>query len=170
MNQLKNKFFFDPDLFLSWLPNILQFSGCCHSFPKSSVSVLLLRNKHHPDLHLWACSGKRKDQDQIVAGAEKKLTLQDIANSEGKKYVQNHREPPLKMEGTYITSEHSYQKPQTFTQDCQSLTDPGSSDDDDASSFEEDGELRMGNKSHLLYSAKEHGVSEKVMVPIRIRE
>ncbi|XP_038198635.1 PHD finger protein 20-like protein 1 isoform X2 [Arvicola amphibius] len=125
------------------------------------LKIGILKNKHHPDLHLWAYSGKRKDQDQIVAGAEKKLTLRDIANSEGKKYVQNHREPPLKMEGTYITSEHSYQKPQTFTQDCQSLIDPGSSDDDDASSFEEDGELRMGNKSYHLYSAKEHGVSEK---------
>ncbi|XP_051058664.1 PHD finger protein 20-like protein 1 isoform X2 [Phodopus roborovskii] len=138
------------------------------------LKIGILKNKHHPDLRLWACSGKRKDQDQI-AGADKKLTLQDIANSEGKKYIQNHKEPPLKMEGTYITSEHSYQKPQSFSQDCQSLTEPGSSDDDDdddddnddddddddASSFEEDGELHMGNKSHFLYSAKECGVSEK---------
>ncbi|XP_059103815.1 PHD finger protein 20-like protein 1 isoform X3 [Peromyscus eremicus] len=124
------------------------------------LKIGILKNKHHPDLRLWAYSGKRKDQDQIVAGAEKKLTLQDIANSEGKKYIQNHKEPPLKMEETYITSEHSYQKPQSFSQDCQSLTDPGSSDDDDASSFEEDGELHMGDKSHL-YLAKERGVSEK---------
>lgn len=70
------------------------------------------------------------------------------------------------MEGTYITSEHSYQKPQSFSQDCQSLTELGSSDDDDASSFEEDGELHMGNKSHFLSSAKELGVSEKVMAPV----
>ncbi|ERE63011.1 PHD finger protein 20 [Cricetulus griseus] len=125
------------------------------------LKIGILKNKHHPDLHLWACSGKRKDQDQIVVGAEKKLTLQDIANSEGKKYIQNHKEPPRKMEGTYITSEHSYQKPQSFSQDCQSLTELGSSDDDDASSFEEDGELHMGNKSHFLSSAKELGVSEK---------
>lgn len=73
------------------------------------------------------------------------------------------------MEETYITSEHSYQKPQSFSQDCQSLTDPGSSDDDDASSFEEDGELHVGDKSRL-YLAKERGVSEKVMVPIEQEE
>ncbi|XP_029325939.1 PHD finger protein 20-like protein 1 isoform X3 [Mus caroli] len=123
------------------------------------LKIGILKNKHHPDLHLWAYSGKRKDQDQVVAEAERKVTLQDTANSEGKKYVQNHKEPSLKMEETYITSEHSYQKPQSFSQDCQSLTDPGSSDDDDTSSFEEDGELRVPDKSHLLY--KNRGVSEK---------
>ncbi|XP_034371944.1 PHD finger protein 20-like protein 1 isoform X5 [Arvicanthis niloticus] len=125
------------------------------------LKIGILKNKHHPDLRLWAYSGKGKDQDQVVAGAEKKVTLQDTAISEGKKYVQNHKEPPLKMEETYITSEHSYQKPQSFSQDCQSLTDPGSSDDDDASSFEEDGELHVPDKSHLLYSVNDRGVSEK---------
>lgn len=140
-------------------------------FSWSAVSLFfVLRNKHHPDLQLWACSGKRKDQDQIVAGAEKKLTPQDIANSEGKKHIQNHKDPPPTVEGTYITSEHSYQKPQSFSQGYQSLTEPGSSDDDDASSFEDDGELHMGHKSHFLYSAREHGLSEKVMVPMEQEE
>ncbi|XP_038935129.1 PHD finger protein 20-like protein 1 isoform X17 [Rattus norvegicus] len=125
------------------------------------LKIGILKNKHHPDLRLWAYSGKRKDQDQVVAGAERKVILQDTANSEGRKYVQNHKEPPLKMEETYITSEHSYQKPQSFSQDCHSLTDPGSSDDDDVSSFEEDGELHVADNSHLLYSVKERGVSEK---------
>lgn len=125
------------------------------------LKIGILKNKHHPDLRLWAYSGKRKDQDQVVAGAERKVILQDTANSEGRKYVQNHKEPPLKMEETYITSEHSYQKPQSFSQDCHSLTDPGSSDDDDVSSFEEDGELYVADNSHLLYSVKERGVSEK---------
>lgn len=125
------------------------------------LKIGILKNKHHPDLRLWAYSGKRKDQDQVVAGAERKVILQDTANSEGRKYVQNHKEPPLKMEETYITSEHSYQKPQSFSQDCHSLTDPGSSDDDDVSSFEEDGELHVAENSHLLYSVKERGVSEK---------
>ncbi|XP_032772138.1 PHD finger protein 20-like protein 1 isoform X9 [Rattus rattus] len=125
------------------------------------LKIGILKNKHHPDLRLWAYSGKRKEQDQVVAGAERKVILQDTANSEGRKYVQNHKEPPLKMEETYITSEHSYQKPQSFSQDCHSLTDPGSSDDDDVSSFEEDGELHVADNSHLLYSVKERGVSEK---------
>uniref|UniRef100_A0A8C5UP13 PHD finger protein 20-like protein 1 n=1 Tax=Microcebus murinus TaxID=30608 RepID=A0A8C5UP13_MICMU len=129
------------------------------------LKIGILKNKHHPDLHLWACSGKRKDQDQVIAGVEKKITLQDTVNLEEKKYVQNNRkEPlrlPLKTEGTYITSEHSYQKPQNFGQDCKSLADPGSSDDDDVSSFEEDQEFQMGDKNRLQYSAKEHGMPEK---------
>ncbi|XP_075861128.1 PHD finger protein 20-like protein 1 isoform X10 [Microcebus murinus] len=133
------------------------------------LKIGILKNKHHPDLHLWACSGKRKDQDQVIAGVEKKITLQDTVNLEEKKYVQNNRkEPlrlPLKTEGTYITSEHSYQKPQNFGQDCKSLADPGSSDDDDVSSFEEDQEFQMGDKNRLQYSAKEHGMPEKKNPP-----
>ncbi|XP_012503497.1 PREDICTED: PHD finger protein 20-like protein 1 [Propithecus coquereli] len=129
------------------------------------LKIGILKNKHHPDLHLWACSGKRKDQDQVIAGVEKKITLQDTVNLEEKKYVQNnHKEPPrlpLKTEGTYITSEHSYQKPQSFGQDCKSLADPGSSDDDDVSSFEEEQEFQMGDKNRSQYSAKERGMPEK---------
>ncbi|XP_069847536.1 PHD finger protein 20-like protein 1 isoform X8 [Dipodomys merriami] len=127
------------------------------------LKIGILKNKHHPDLHLWACSGKRKDQDQIIAGVEKKITVQDTANLEEKKHVQNHKEPPrfpLRMEGTYITSEHSYQKPQSFGQDHKSLVDPGSSDDD-VSSFEEEQEFYLGATRHSQYSAKEHGMSEK---------
>nr|XP_055170417.1 PHD finger protein 20-like protein 1 isoform X8 [Nyctereutes procyonoides] len=129
------------------------------------LKIGILKNKHHPDLHLWACSGKRKDQDQGIAGAEKKVAVQDKVNVEEKKHhVQNHKEPPrlpLKMEGTYITSEHSYQKPQSFGQDCKSLADPGSSDDDDVSSFEEEQEFHMKDKNRSQYSLKEDGMAEK---------
>ncbi|XP_048948712.1 PHD finger protein 20-like protein 1 isoform X10 [Canis lupus baileyi] len=129
------------------------------------LKIGILKNKHHPDLHLWACSGKRKDQDQGIAGAEKKVAVQDKVNVEEKKHhVQNHKEPPrlpLKMEGTYITSEHSYQKPQSFGQDCKSLADPGSSDDDDVSSFEEEQEFHMKDKNPSQYSLKEDGMPEK---------
>ncbi|XP_077928118.1 PHD finger protein 20-like protein 1 isoform X11 [Halichoerus grypus] len=129
------------------------------------LKIGILKNKHHPDLHLWACSGKRKDQDQGIAGVEKKVAVQDTVNVEEKKYhVQNHKEPPrwpLKMEGTYITSEHSYQKPQNFGQDCKALTDPGSSDDDDVSSFEEEQEFHTKDKKRSQYSVKEDGMPEK---------
>lgn len=128
------------------------------------LKIGILKNKHHPDLHLWACSGKRKDQDQIIAGAEKKITVQDTVTQEEKKYVQNHKEPPrlpLKMEGTYITSEHSYQKPQSFGPDRRPHADPGSSDDDDISSFEEEQEFHTREKNRLLYSVKEDGLPEK---------
>ncbi|EHB17215.1 Tudor domain-containing protein PHF20L1 [Heterocephalus glaber] len=127
------------------------------------LKIGILKNKYHPDLRLWAYSGKRKDQDQIIVGAEKKIT-QSTVNVEGKRYVQNHKEPlrsPLKMEGTYITSEHSYQKPPSFGQECRSLADPGSSDDDDMSSFEDEQEFHMREKNRFQYSSKEHGVLNK---------
>ncbi|XP_064443931.1 PHD finger protein 20-like protein 1 isoform X9 [Mirounga angustirostris] len=129
------------------------------------LKIGILKNKRHPDLHLWACSGKRKDQDQGIAGVEKKVAVQDTVNVEERKYhVQNHKEPPrwpLKMEGTYITSEHSYQKPQNFGQDCKALADPGSSDDDDVSSFEEEQEFHTKDKKRSQYSVKEDGTPEK---------
>ncbi|XP_054947227.1 PHD finger protein 20-like protein 1 isoform X9 [Physeter macrocephalus] len=127
------------------------------------LKIGILKNKHHPDLRLWACSGKRKDQ--VIAGVEKKLMVQDTVNVEEKKYhVQNHKEPPrlpLKVEGTYITSEHSYQKPQSFGEDCKTLADPGSSDDDDVSSFEEEQEFHMRDKNRLQYPVKEDGMPRK---------
>ena len=102
----------------------------------------------------------------MVAGVEKKITVQNIVNVEEKKYhVQNHKEPPrlpLKMEGTYITSEHSYQKPQSFGPDCKCLVDPGSSDDDDVSSFEEEQEFHTREKNRLRYPVKEDGRPGKV--------
>ncbi|XP_014446029.1 PHD finger protein 20-like protein 1 [Tupaia chinensis] len=129
------------------------------------LKIGILKNKHHPDLHLWAYSGKRKDQDQVIAGVEKKITVQDTMNLEKKKYVQNHKEAPHvppKVEGTYITSEHSYQKPQSFGQGCRPRADPGSSgDDDDASSFEEEQEFYVKDKHRSQHSARERGTSEK---------
>ncbi|XP_032172857.1 PHD finger protein 20-like protein 1 isoform X2 [Mustela erminea] len=129
------------------------------------LKIGILKNKHHPDLHLWAYSGKRKDQDQGIAGIEKKLAVPDTVNIEEKKYhIQNHKEPPrlpLKMEGTYITSEHSYQKPQHFGQDCKSLVDPGSSDDDDVSSSEEEREFQTKDKNRSRCSVREDGMPAK---------
>ncbi|NXJ49698.1 P20L1 protein, partial [Spizaetus tyrannus] len=65
------------------------------------------------------------------------------------------------MEETYITSEHSYQKPQSFGQDCKAVTDPMSSDDEDTSSFEEDQEFHTENKNCLQYSFKDDGMNEQ---------
>ncbi|XP_007938732.1 PHD finger protein 20-like protein 1 [Orycteropus afer afer] len=129
------------------------------------LKIGILKNKHHPDLHLWACSGKRKDQDQGIAGMEKKLTVQGMLHLEEKTcHAQNHREParlPPWTEGTYITSEHSYQKPQSFSQDRRPLPEPESSDDDEVSSFEEEQGFHMREKSRLQFSGKVDGVSEK---------
>ncbi|XP_075561345.1 PHD finger protein 20-like protein 1 isoform X11 [Pelecanus crispus] len=130
------------------------------------LKIGILKNKHHPDLHLWAYSGMRKEQEQITVGVEKKLvTLPDAVNpTERTCHNQNHKEPPSipqKMEETYITSEHSYQKPQSFGQDCKAVTDPMSSDDEDTSSFEEDQEFHMENKNCLQYSFKDDVMSEQ---------
>ncbi|XP_044861341.1 PHD finger protein 20-like protein 1 isoform X1 [Mauremys mutica] len=131
------------------------------------LKIGILKNTHHPDLHLWACSGVRKEQEQVTFGIEKKIvTLPDTVNpSERTCHNQSHKEPPpslpQKMEETYIISEHSYQKPQSFGQDCKSVTDPVSSDDEDMSSFEEDQEFCSDDKNCLQYSLKEDGVSEQ---------
>ncbi|XP_031803087.1 PHD finger protein 20-like protein 1 isoform X11 [Sarcophilus harrisii] len=128
------------------------------------LKIGILKNRDHPDLHLWACSGKRKDQDQMALGVEKKMTVQDTLNLEERTCsAQNHKETPSlprKMEGTYITSEHSYQKPQNFAQDCKS-TDPMSSDDEDVSSFEEEQEFHTEDTHCLQFSIKEDGMNEQ---------
>ncbi|XP_068789463.1 PHD finger protein 20-like protein 1 isoform X13 [Struthio camelus] len=130
------------------------------------LKIGILKNKHHPDLHLWAYSGMRKEQEQITLGVEKKIvTLPDLVHSIGRTcHSQNHKQPPSlpqKMEETYITSEHSYQKPQSFIQDCKALTDPMSSDDEDTSSFEEDQEFLSENKNCLQYSFKDDGMHDQ---------
>nr|XP_041570019.1 PHD finger protein 20-like protein 1 isoform X14 [Taeniopygia guttata] len=130
------------------------------------LKIGILKNKHHPDLHLWAYSGMRKEQEKRTVGVEKKLvTLQDAVNpAERTCHSQNHKEPPSipqKMEETYITSEHSYQKPQSFSHDYKAVTDPMSSDDEDTSSFEEDHEYHTENKNCLQYSFKDGGMNEQ---------
>ncbi|CAN8183691.1 unnamed protein product [Coccothraustes coccothraustes] len=130
------------------------------------LKIGILKNKHHPDLHLWAYSGMRKEQEQRTVGVEKKLvTLQDAVNpAERTCHSQNHKEPPSipqKMEETYITSEHSYQKPQSFSHDYKAVTDPMSSDDEDTSSFEEDQDYHTENKNCLQYSFKDGGMNEQ---------
>ncbi|XP_058686803.1 PHD finger protein 20-like protein 1 isoform X3 [Poecile atricapillus] len=130
------------------------------------LKIGILKNKHHPDLHLWAYSGMRKEQEQRTVGVEKKLvTLQDAVNpAERTCHSQNHKEPPSipqKMEETYITSEHSYQKPQSFSHDYKAVTDPMSSDDEDTSSFEEDQEYHTENKNCLQYSFRDGGMNEQ---------
>ncbi|KAJ7417357.1 hypothetical protein WISP_64938 [Willisornis vidua] len=130
------------------------------------LKIGILKNKHHPDLHLWAYSGLRKEQEQKTVGVEKKLvTLQGTVNpAERTCHSQNHKEPPSipqKMEETYITSEHSYQKPQSFSQDYKAVTDPMSSDDEDTSSFDEDQEFHTENKNCLQYFCKDGGMNEQ---------
>uniref|UniRef100_A0A8C6YGM4 PHD finger protein 20-like protein 1 n=1 Tax=Naja naja TaxID=35670 RepID=A0A8C6YGM4_NAJNA len=128
------------------------------------LKIGILKNKHHPDLHLWACTGVRKDHDQITVGIERRVvTVPEAVNPSGRTcHSQNHKEPPRlapKMEETYIRSEHSYQKP-SFGQDCKPVVDPTSSEDDDASSFEQNQERLLEEKNCLQHSSTEDGFAE----------
>ncbi|XP_048364005.1 PHD finger protein 20-like protein 1 isoform X2 [Sphaerodactylus townsendi] len=128
------------------------------------LKIGILTNKHHPDLHLWACTGVRKEQDQKTVGTERRVSAVPDTLPERTGRGQNHKEPPSlppRMEETYITSEHSYQKPQSFVQDCKLMNNPISSDDDDTSSFEDDQELLLEDRNCLQYASKEDGFSHQ---------
>ncbi|XP_026855756.2 PHD finger protein 20-like protein 1 isoform X2 [Electrophorus electricus] len=58
----------------------------------------ILQNKHNPSLHLWARSWVNSDEDQPMGGVPDYVLFQEHLN-------QNSNPD------TYITSEHSYQKP-----------------------------------------------------------
>ncbi|XP_036439547.1 PHD finger protein 20-like protein 1 isoform X1 [Colossoma macropomum] len=58
----------------------------------------ILQNKHNPSLHLWARSWVNSDEDQPMGGVPDCILFQEHFN-------QNSNTD------TYITSEHSYQKP-----------------------------------------------------------
>ncbi|KAI4893268.1 hypothetical protein NFI96_019668 [Prochilodus magdalenae] len=58
----------------------------------------ILQNKHNPSLHLWARSWVNSDEDQPMGGVPDCILFQEHFN-------QNSNPD------TYITSEHSYQKP-----------------------------------------------------------
>lgn len=92
--------------------------------------------------------------------------MQDTVTPEEKKpHVHNHKEPPrapLKAEGTYITSEHSYQKPPSSGRDCKALADPGSSEEDDLSSFEEEQELYLRERRRAQGPGREDGAPAQV--------
>ncbi|XP_058030519.1 PHD finger protein 20-like protein 1 isoform X2 [Ahaetulla prasina] len=129
------------------------------------LKIGILKNKHHPDLHLWACTGVRKDHDQITVGIERRVvTVPEAVNSLGRTcHSQNHKEPPRlapKIEETYIRSEHSYQKP-SFGLDCKPVVDPTSSEDDDTSSFEQNQERLLDEKNCLQHSSTEDGLGHQ---------
>ncbi|XP_009290759.2 PHD finger protein 20-like protein 1 isoform X3 [Danio rerio] len=58
----------------------------------------ILQNKHNPSLHLWARSWVNSDEDQPMGGVPDGLHF--------KEHLNQNSNPE-----TYITSEHSYQKP-----------------------------------------------------------
>ncbi|XP_078542867.1 PHD finger protein 20-like protein 1 isoform X2 [Lissotriton helveticus] len=130
------------------------------------LRIEILKNKQHPDLHLWACPGKNKSHDHFTLGVEKTVTPQDSGIFPGRTphgpCTKETTSLSQKMEENYITSEHSYQKPQSFSQQHTSVKSQMSSeDDDDASSLDEDDQIiqsAIGNISK--YSLKKDGLGE----------
>ncbi|KAM8967305.1 PHD finger protein 20-like protein 1 [Pelodytes ibericus] len=75
------------------------------------LKIGILKNKEHPDLRLWACPGTQREQDKKVPAS-----CDAVNSSERIPSGQNHKGSQSvlqKSDETYITSEHSYQKPQS---------------------------------------------------------
>ncbi|MBN3287514.1 P20L1 protein, partial [Polyodon spathula] len=91
----------------------------------------ILQNKHNPNLHLWARSWGNSDKEQPMGGFPECIHHQErIAD------CINHNSNQ-KAEDTYITSEHSYQKPPGFGLEHNTAIDFMSSDGEDAVRLEE---------------------------------
>ncbi|MGH0139259.1 UNVERIFIED_CONTAM: hypothetical protein FKN15_037207 [Acipenser sinensis] len=94
----------------------------------------ILQNKHNPNLHLWARSWVNPDEEQPMGGFPACIHHQErIAD------CINHNSNQ-KAEDTYITNEHSYQKPSGFGLEHNTAADFMSSDGEDAVRLDEEPE------------------------------
>ncbi|XP_043543823.1 PHD finger protein 20-like protein 1 isoform X2 [Chiloscyllium plagiosum] len=106
------------------------------------LKINILQSRKHPDLHLLAQSCKKSTQEQTME--EKPMECIDsIKQAESICHTQHHREkssPNKRVEGTYITSEHSYQKPQGCSLEQNPAKDQNCSEDEDTDNlnYEED--------------------------------
>ncbi|XP_018418580.1 PREDICTED: PHD finger protein 20-like protein 1 [Nanorana parkeri] len=107
----------------------------------------ILKDKDHPDLHLWACPIKPRESGQV----NDKWSAPS-SNDRGT-CRQNNKGPtnsPNRTEDTYITNEHSYQKPQSSDQGGKPSDDTGKSFDDSGVILEgQNANLQMDNKKSL---------------------
>ncbi|KAM4689498.1 PHD finger protein 20-like protein 1 isoform 2-T2 [Discoglossus pictus] len=89
----------------------------------------ILKNKEHPDLQLWACPGTHREQEKKLIASHDVIAPDRRSCGPNYKGLSNMLH---KTEETYITSEHSYQKPQSSDLSGKSSNDPASSDDEDS--------------------------------------
>ncbi|KAM9404149.1 PHD finger protein 20-like protein 1 isoform 6-T15 [Salvelinus alpinus] len=80
------------------LADVFSVNNVLHGL---QLKMDILQNKHNPNLHFWARSWVNSDEDQPMGGLPDCIHLTD--NS-----LNNHNSSKT---DTYITSEHSYQKP-----------------------------------------------------------
>ncbi|XP_048451484.1 PHD finger protein 20-like protein 1 isoform X2 [Rhincodon typus] len=101
------------------------------------LKINILQSRKHPDLHLLVQSCKKSTQEQTTG--EKLMECTDsIKQAESICHNQSHRErpsPSKRVEGTYITSEHSYQKPQGCNLEQNPTTDQNCSEDEDTNNL-----------------------------------
>ncbi|XP_069778319.1 PHD finger protein 20-like protein 1 isoform X2 [Narcine bancroftii] len=96
------------------------------------LKINILQSRKHPDLHLLAQSCIKSTQDQ-TAGKKIKECTDSPKQPEKVCHNQNCKgrsKLSQKIEGTYITNEHSYQKPQSFSQEQKTTIDQSSEDEE----------------------------------------
>ncbi|XP_062913861.1 PHD finger protein 20-like protein 1 isoform X2 [Mobula hypostoma] len=108
------------------------------------LKINILQSRKHPDLHLWAQSCVKSTQGQPT-GEKIKECMDGPKKPEKVYHSQSHKcrsEVIQKVAGTYITDEHSYQKPQSYSLEKKTIIDHKSSEDEETS--------RSGDKSPVF--------------------
>ncbi|XP_038664747.1 PHD finger protein 20-like protein 1 isoform X2 [Scyliorhinus canicula] len=103
------------------------------------MKINTLQSKKHPDLHLWAQSCIKSTQEQTTGKNKDTEHMDGLQQPENTCHNQRYREkssPSERVEGAYITSEHSYQKPQGCSLEQNTTIDQDSSEDDDTNRLE----------------------------------
>ncbi|XP_028673959.1 PHD finger protein 20-like protein 1 isoform X1 [Erpetoichthys calabaricus] len=118
----------------------------------------ILKNKQNPNLHLWARSWSKSDEEQQIG------IFSECKHHHGKMTENVVHGFNQKVEETYIISEHSYQKPSGFGLDHRAANDFMSSDGEDNVRLDEDQEYVVGSvKRSMPFVPKEiQGKSEAV--------
>ncbi|XP_041102375.1 PHD finger protein 20-like protein 1 isoform X3 [Polyodon spathula] len=114
------------------------------------LKMEILQNKHNPNLHLWARSWVNPDEEQPMGGFPECIHHQErIAD------CINHTSNQ-KAEDTYITSEHSYQKPPGFELEHNTAADFMISDGEDA--------VRLGEEPEAMSEVGTNSVPKEEQV------
>ncbi|KAK6327134.1 hypothetical protein J4Q44_G00027790 [Coregonus suidteri] len=104
---------------ISLLADVFSVNNILHGL---QLKMDILQNKHNPNLHFWARSWVNSDEDQPMGGLPDCIHFTDHLDDKSLDN-QNSSKPD-----TYITSEHSYQKPPSPGQlEHRPAADPNSS-------------------------------------------
>lgn len=116
-----------------------------------TLKMDILQNRHSPSLHFWARSWVNSDEDQPMGGLPDCLHFQEVLAD-----PENQNSLP----DTYITSEHSYQKP-PGTPGTATEPRPG----DPLGCSKEEGKAEMGLELNTITHPLEQGELAAVVLP-----